>query len=161
MNRINVTILLIVFVFSVGCKTNIKQPTNQNNNKNRQTTLPSKINNQNINNHVNAYYFHGNVRCRSCHLIETMTKDVIQNSFKNNLVSKTLKFKVVNIEEAENKHFIKDYELYSKAIVLTLIKDNKEVRHKNLEKVWSYLGNENKFKNYIESEVQTFLKETK
>ena len=31
-------------------------------------------------------------------------------------------------------------------------------KYKNLDKVWSYLGNEEKFKNYIETEVESFLK---
>jgi hypothetical protein len=169
MSKLNLAIILMVFIFSSGCKADIKQQTNQvqttieksKTDDLKKSVISSERNDENTNDYVNAYYFHGNFRCRSCHLIETMTKDVIQNSFKNDLSSKILRFKVVNVEKAKNKHFIKDYALYSKAVVLTLIQDNKEMKYKNLDKVWSYLGNENIFKNYIESEVEVFLKENK
>ncbi len=173
MSRISLAFLLMLFIINLGCKAEIKKKTDDGNknkvetnvkkleiNNLQQLTLATKKKDQNINDYVNVYYFHGNFRCRSCHLIETMTKEVIRNNFKNHLAMKTLRFKIINIEETDNKHFIKDYGLYSKAVVLSLIQDNKEIKYKNLNKVWSYLGNEKTFKDYVESEIKAFLKDS-
>jgi hypothetical protein len=160
------SLLCICFSFSSVCKAENTQNAESSNKKNtiassNKIDINNKKNEQEARNYVDAYYFHGDFRCRSCRLIETMTKDVIQNNFKNDLASKILRFKVINVEEPENKHFIKDYGLYSKSVVLSLIQDNKEIKYKNLDKIWSYLGNEKTFKEYVESEVKIFLKDRK
>lgn len=108
---------------------------------------------------VIVYYFHGNFRCYSCKLIEQYTKEAVEKFFIEKMKSGTLEFKPVNIDEKENKHFIKDYHLYTKSVVVSLIKGEKEQSFKNLEKVWQYLKNRDKFFNYIKEETEETLKE--
>lgn len=108
---------------------------------------------------VIAYYFHGNVRCVTCHKLEKYSKDAIESNFKDDLASGRLVFQAVNIDEKDNKHFVKDYQLYTKALVLSLVKDGKEVRSKNLSKIWEYVGNQQRFYEYVYVEVGDFLKE--
>lgn len=103
-------------------------------------------------NQSTIYYFHGNARCLSCHKIENYTNDVFDEFFKDKL-----DLQIVNIEESSNKHFITDYGLYTKSIILVKVKNGKEIGYKNLDKVWNYLGNEEKFKSYIKYEIKTFL----
>ena len=99
-----------------------------------------------------VYYFHGNARCMLCHKIENYTKEVFEENFKDKL-----KLKIVNTDEPNNKHFITDYGLYTKSVVLVKIKNGKEIGYKNLDKIWNYLGDENKFKTYIREEIEAFL----
>ena len=106
---------------------------------------------------VNAYYFHGSFRCSSCRFIEQNTESALKQYFAEELKSGKLVFKHVNIEEKENKHFINHYQLYTKSVILSLVKDGKEVKWKNLDKVWHILNDKNKFHNYIKSETQGFL----
>lgn len=106
-----------------------------------------------------AYYFHGNFRCASCLNIEKYTKAALEESFGNELESGILSYQIINTEEKGNEHFIQDYQLYTKSVVLSLVKDGKEVKFKNLQKVWEYLRNKDKFTEYIKSETQNFLKE--
>ena len=122
----------------------------------QQNSIPTSIKKP-TQNHVNIYYFHGNNRCKSCHLIEIMTKDTVQNNFKNELNSKTLIFKTINVEKPENTHFIKDYRLYNKTVLISLFKNNQEIKHKNLDKIWPHLRDPKTFKNYIKSETKAFL----
>ena len=49
-------------------------------------------------------------------------------------------------DEEGNYHFVKDYGLYTKSVIISEEIDGKEIRWKNLPKVWEYIGSEDKFK---------------
>ncbi len=104
-----------------------------------------------------AYYFHGNVRCVSCKKIEAYTDEAIHGAFASELDGGSLEWRVVNIDEPENKHFIEDYQLYTKSVILSDMADGKEVRWKNLDKVWKLLGDKDEFIAYIDNEVKGYL----
>jgi hypothetical protein len=65
----------------------------------------------------------------------------------------------VNAEERGNEHFTQDYQLYTKSLILSLVKDGKEIKSKNLTKIWDYVRNKQKFFDYVNEEVNNFLKE--
>jgi len=108
---------------------------------------------------VVAYYFHGNFRCYTCYTMEQYSKEAIEANFKDALASGKLEFKVINVEERENEHFAQDYQLYTRSLVLSLVKDGKEVKSKNLTKIWEYVRNKQKFFDYVSEEIKNFLKE--
>ncbi|HNV86528.1 MAG TPA: nitrophenyl compound nitroreductase subunit ArsF family protein [Candidatus Omnitrophota bacterium] len=108
---------------------------------------------------VTAYYFHGNFRCPTCRNMEQYSREVIENDFKDALASGKLSFKAVNVEQSGNEHFVNDYQLYTKALILSLVKGDKEVRSKNLDKIWEYVRNKQKFQDYVRSEVTAFMQE--
>ena len=109
---------------------------------------------------VTAYYFHGNLRCSTCHKLEQYSKEAIEANLKDTLSSGKLEFKAVNVEERGNEHFAQDYQLYTKSLVISLVKDGKEVKSKNLTKIWDYVGNKQKFYDYVTEEIKNFLKES-
>ena len=111
--------------------------------------------------HVVAYYFHGTFRCPTCHKLEQYSKEAIEANFKDELSSGKLVFRVINIDEKENQHFVNDYQLYTKSLVISLVKDGKEIKSKNLTKIWDYVGDKQKFIDYVKAGVVDFLKETK
>ena len=110
---------------------------------------------------VIAYYFHGTFRCYTCINMEKYSKEAIEASFKDALALGELEFKAVNVEERGNEHFVNDYQLYTKSLILSLVKDGKEVKSKNLAKIWEYVRNKQKFFGYVSEEVSNFLKEAK
>lgn len=107
-----------------------------------------------------VYYFHGNARCRSCMTIEQFTSETVSKFFNNELKSGKLSFKVINYDERNNKHFLKDYQLYTKSVVICLKENGQEVEYRNLNKVWEYLRNKEKFLSYIKNEVDSLLLES-
>ncbi len=108
---------------------------------------------------VVASYFHTTFRCPSCHKIEQYTEAALKDSFGEELESGSLVYRVMNVEDKGNEHFVQDYQLYTKSVVLSLVKDGKEIRFKNLERVWQLLGSKDGFYGYIEEETQSFLDE--
>ncbi|MCX5884484.1 MAG: nitrophenyl compound nitroreductase subunit ArsF family protein [Proteobacteria bacterium] len=107
--------------------------------------------------YVVAYYFHGNYRCSSCRTIEQYSREAIEENFLYQLEKKKLFFKVINIDLPENKHFIQDYQLYTRSLIVAGYKDGKQVVWKNLTKVWEYLGDQDKFHEYVRLEIQKSL----
>jgi hypothetical protein len=112
------------------------------------------------NSKVIAYYFHGTFRCTTCRTIEEYSHDAIQMYFAKELGNGRLEFRPVNIEEPGNKHFIEDYQLVTKSLVLSLVSDGKETKSKNLADVWKLVRDKDKFFQYVKDEVEKFLKET-
>lgn len=110
--------------------------------------------------HVVAYYFHGQMRCPTCHKLEQYSKEVIETNFKDALASGKLEFKVINVEDKGNEHYGKDYQLYTKSLILSLVKDGKEIKWKNMDKIWEYVGNKPRFIDYVKNGVADLLKET-
>ncbi len=108
---------------------------------------------------VIAHYFRGTFRCPTCTMMEKYSKEVIETNFKDALASGKLEFKAVNVEERGNEHFVNDYQLYTKSLILSLVKDGKEVKSKNLTKIWDYARNKQRFFDYVTEEVSNFLKE--
>jgi hypothetical protein len=108
---------------------------------------------------VVAYYFHGTMRCPTCHKLEQYSKEAIETNFKDALASGTLEFKVVNVEEKANEHYASDYKLYTKSLVLSLVKDGKEIKWKNMDKIWENVRDKQRFVDYVKSGISDFLKE--
>jgi len=73
------------------------------------------------------------------------------------LNNKTLFWKVINVEDELNRHFIKDFELHTKSVVLVKIRGGKQVEWKNLDRVWSLFDDKNAFLTYVNGELSAFL----
>jgi len=110
-------------------------------------------------NRVVAYYFHGNFRCPTCHAMEQYSKEAIETNFKDALASGKLEYEVVNVEDKGNEHYVKDYQLYTKSLILSLVNDGKQIKWNNLDKIWEYVGNKQRFIDYVKSGVADLLKE--
>lgn len=109
---------------------------------------------------VVAFYFHGNTRCATCKKIEAYADDAIHNGFAPALRTAALTWRVVNIEEPENRHFIEDFQLVTRSVVLAEYRDDRIVRWKNLEKVWQLVRDKDGFTSYVQSETREFLGES-
>ncbi len=109
--------------------------------------------------HVKAYYFHGNFRCGSCRTIEKYSREAVETYFDKQLKDGTLVFQTVNVDKPENKHFIQKYQLVTRSLVLVEYKDGKQVKWKNLQKVWQHLNNEDAFFTYVKTETEKYLKD--
>lgn len=104
-----------------------------------------------------ATYFYTNIRCPSCMTIERLTEKTITTGFKEKLDSGLMQWRTINIDGEGNFHYVKDYKLYTKSVIISEMADGKEVRWKNLPKVWELLGNEEEFRKYLTEEITSFM----
>ena len=68
-----------------------------------------------------------------------------------------LVFQAVNIEEEPNEHFIDDYKLFTKSVVLVDERSGEQAAWKNLPRVWELLGDKEAFIRYIQGETREYL----
>lgn len=107
---------------------------------------------------VIAYYFHGNFRCASCVKIETLSRRAVTEGFPEDVRSGRVEFREVNVDEPQNRHFIEDYRLSSQSLVIVDVRDGRQARWRNMEKVWTLLNSERDFISYVRDGVSGFLR---
>lgn len=106
---------------------------------------------------VVAYYFHGDARCATCRAIEQYSHEAITTGFQDDLASGRLEWRVLNTDEQENKHFIDDFQLVTKSLVLAAYRGDEVVRWKNLDQVWRLVRDQEGFVAYVQKETSAFL----
>jgi hypothetical protein len=106
---------------------------------------------------VVAYYFHTNTRCSTCIKIEQYSHEAIEQGFQDEIKNGKLEMRVVNYENPENRHFIQDYKLVSKSLILVNMVDGKQTKWTNLKMVWQLTGHKDAFLNYVRKEVRGYL----
>lgn len=106
---------------------------------------------------VIAYYFHTNTRCSTCIKIEQYSKEAIEKGFPEELKNGSLEMRTVNYEHPENRHFMQDYKLVSKSLILVNTVNGKQTDWTNLKVVWQLTGRKDAFLNYVRREVRSYL----
>jgi hypothetical protein len=104
-----------------------------------------------------AYYFHGNVRCATCRKLEAYSREAIEGAFAAELKNGRVVWQPVNYDEKPNRHYLKDYKLYTKALVIVDEAGGQTKRWKNLEKIWQLVGDKPAFLRYVQTETRAFL----
>jgi hypothetical protein len=148
MKRIQLKYVLLSLLVLAGCD--------------KPKTVPSSVETPTVSSEavphkVIAYYFHTNARCSTCIKIEEYSHEAIEQGFPNELKNGTLEMRVVNYEQPENKHFMQDYNLVSKSLVLANIVNGKQTKWTNLKEVWMLTGKKEEFLSYVRKEVQQYL----
>lgn len=109
---------------------------------------------------LTVYYFHTTYRCNSCTLLEEYTCEAVMKNFPAELKSGRIKFVPLNVEKDPNRHYVQDYQLSFKSVVIS-VRDEKEreKRWENLSKVWVYLRDRDALTKYVVERVRSHLKE--
>ncbi len=164
-----ITVVLLAFVVASVVYLVIKEsgpkpraPAKPQTNEQTTTTaekpkIPDASEKKAINRKVVAYYFHGNMRCMTCRTIEAYTKEAIQAGFPEALKDGRLEFRVVNVDEPDNEHFVQDYQIVTRSVVIAEFEGGKQNRWKNLGQVWELVRNKQAFLKYIQDQTGSYL----
>jgi hypothetical protein len=106
---------------------------------------------------VVVYYFHGNTRCLTCRKIESIAKSAIEGGFAAELITGQIEFRAVNIEEPKNEHYVQDFQLATRSVVLSRIRNDKQDAWKNLDRVWTLVRDPEAFQRYVVDETKQLL----
>ena len=109
------------------------------------------------NNKIVVYYFHGNARCPTCYKLENFAKSVVETDFADAIKKGKLEWKTINVDEKGNEHFTDDYKLYTKSVIVSTVKDGKELSWKNLDQIWQLVHDEGIYREYIRNEIKACL----
>jgi hypothetical protein len=103
---------------------------------------------------VLVYYFHATTRCATCRTIEAYAKETVTSRFAADIEARRLEWQAVNVDEPANRHFIRDFQLYTRSVVVVDAKDPK--RYKVLDRVWPLVRDKAAFQKYVEQEIRAF-----
>ncbi|MEI6128419.1 MAG: nitrophenyl compound nitroreductase subunit ArsF family protein [Pseudomonadota bacterium] len=106
---------------------------------------------------ITAYYFHGNYRCVTCRKMEQYSREAIELYFSAQLKSGAVVFQPINYEESGNDHFVQDYQLITRSLVLVKYENGKQAAWKNLPAIWQHAGDQTAFYNYVKKEIEAYL----
>jgi hypothetical protein len=108
---------------------------------------------------VVVYYFHGAARCETCMKFEAYSGEVLNGTFGKELADGRLTWRAVNVEEPANEHFVKDFELTTRALVVARYRGGKVASSCDLVTIWDLVGDKPAFMKYVEDNVRAYLKE--
>jgi len=106
---------------------------------------------------VIAYYFHGDKRCQTCLKLEAYAKEALETSFGDDFDSGRLEWRVVNVDQPGNAHFVEDFQLVTKSVVLVAMKDGDQSQWRNLERIWELVQDKSAYTEYVRDNAQEFL----
>ena len=114
--------------------------------------------NKTVGSRVVAYYFHGNMRCMTCRTIESYAKEAVHTAFSDAIKDGRLEWRVVNVDEPGNGHFIRDFQLTTRSVVLERLVNGKRREWNNLHRVWELVrGDKEGFLKYIQDGTRAYL----
>lgn len=109
---------------------------------------------------VTVINFHGEKRCRTCIGIGNLARKTLDEEFAAEEKAGKVRWKHINYDEPANAHYVKDYELVSSTVLVTLWKDGREVKWSRLDGVWDHVGDEAVFRAYVAQGVRDLLDES-
>ena len=104
-----------------------------------------------------ATYFHGNVRCATCRKVEAYAREAVEGGFQSQVASGSVEFRAVNVEDAENRHFVQDFQLVSRSVVVTEEVDGAVARFVKLDNVWGLVGDRPAYLDYVQDAVRWYM----
>ncbi|RPJ35749.1 MAG: hypothetical protein EHM17_01215 [Verrucomicrobiaceae bacterium] len=105
---------------------------------------------------VMTYFLLGS-RCPSCRKIEALARETAEQVFPAELAAKKLIFRVIDTGEPMNRHYLNDYQLSSKTIVISRRVDGRETAWKDMRKVWDLFDDPPAYHAYLGAQVRGYL----
>lgn len=106
---------------------------------------------------VDILYFHATIRCESCLHIEENAKNSVNLLFEKELKDSTVIFRSLDFLEPANEHFAEMYDFTNQTLIVSKKMNGKEVKWKNLDKIWEFSNDFDSFKEYLRKEVNLML----
>lgn len=115
-----------------------------------QTTTES---NNTMQNGVELVYMEYGARCPTCIRMEKWAKETVENEFAPQLKDRSIMFAAVPAKE----ELVQKYNLTTKALILKVFRDGKEVSWIDLDKIWELSKDEAAFKSYVADSIRKQL----
>ena len=109
--------------------------------------------------HLVAYYLHATQRCVTCSTIESYAFEALNTYFSQQIEDGLLELRSIDVQQPENVHYVRDYELEYQSLILALYRGEQRETWRNLAEVWQLVHDKEKFFLYVQSETEALLQE--
>ena len=106
---------------------------------------------------VVAMYFHRTERCPTCRKMGSYSEEAVKTAFAEEIKKGQVAFYFINFEDAKNARYTKAYDITGPALIVAKISDNKVASYRNLEEIWSNVGDKDAFFRYVQDNVKANL----
>lgn len=109
---------------------------------------------------VVAYYFHGQRRCATCNRIEELIRSALDTHFASEMKTGTVEWLPVNLDEAANRRYIKEFELNMNTLVLEIRDaESKSLAFKRLDRIWQLVRSPEAFDGFVREEMEAYIEQ--
>jgi hypothetical protein len=106
---------------------------------------------------VVAMYFHRTQRCPTCLKMGSYSEEAVKTGFAGEIKKGQVAFYFIDFQDEKNARYAKAYDIAGPALIVAKISDNKVVSYRNLEDIWSNVGDKPAFLRYVQENVKTAL----
>lgn len=107
---------------------------------------------------LNVVCTRATVRCPTCMAVRRLTKETLDESFRDAVTSGNIVFREVNYEQAEAAAFAGEFKVATASVVLVYVKDGKVVADKNLaNETWNLYTDKPAFKKMLKEQIDAML----
>ena len=106
---------------------------------------------------IQVTYFSSDVRCATCIRIERLTRAAVERHFAADIANGRIVLQTINLDGPGNEHFVQDYQLISKTVIVSDRAKGQVVGWENLQEVWSKQKDESAFEAYVVDAVRRHL----
>jgi hypothetical protein len=168
MKKIFILPLLVLLLIAVaGCSNQAYEVGNQPTLKNQPTKITSasqsKSNNDypmssasNVADKLEVYYFHATARCYSCKTIGQYVRETMEQKYAEQIKNGKIDYREINVDLPENKEVARKYQASGSSLFINRIKNGEDNIESDMN-VWKLLGDETKFKSYLEDKINSYL----
>ncbi|MDF1536037.1 MAG: nitrophenyl compound nitroreductase subunit ArsF family protein [bacterium] len=107
---------------------------------------------------VVVYQFHRRFRCEECYKLEAAIGETLNTHFPEQLADGKLVFNVVDLDAEGNGHYTQEYDFFYNTVIVVDVRGGRDVRFKNIEKVWQLAGERDLLMEFVRSEVEEYLR---
>lgn len=104
---------------------------------------------------VAVHYLHSTFRCVTCNTIEKMTRELLDNSYSEQLADGKILWIVDDFQE--NEKLARQFAVISSCVVVAEMKDGTVVDYKRLDDVWTLMKDPAAFNRYISEAIDGYL----
>ncbi|MBI5326424.1 MAG: hypothetical protein HZB41_14325 [Ignavibacteriae bacterium] len=108
---------------------------------------------------IDIFYFHATIRCHTCLTIEDFIKKSVWMSFEKELKDSTILLASLDFLQPENEQFQEKYNFDTQTLIVSRKVNGIEIKWKNLDKIWDYVNDFEKFKDYIVNEIKLYQRD--
>ena len=106
---------------------------------------------------VVAMYFHRTQRCPTCLKMGSYSEEAVKSAFADEIKKGQVAFYFIDFQDPKNARYANAYNIGGPALIVAKIADNKVASYRNLEEIWSNVGDKSAFLRDVQENLKADL----
>jgi thiol-disulfide isomerase/thioredoxin len=110
---------------------------------------------------VVVMYFHRTQRCPTCRKMGGYSEEAVKTGFAKLMKQGKVEFYFINFQDEKNDKIVSGYGIKGPTLIVAKVVANKVAQAKNLDEMWTKVGDKDEFIAYVQGNVKGALKEAR